>query len=52
MEAPPPPRRVDEHGGVWLAGQHLRIKSAANEYIVGTLSTARREVIVRHGRAS
>ncbi|MDE3097367.1 MAG: helix-turn-helix domain-containing protein [Chloroflexota bacterium] len=42
-------RRVDEHGGVWIAGEHLRIKRAANEYVVGTLSTGRREVVVRHG---
>lgn len=42
-------RRVDEHGGVWIAGEHLRIRTAANEYVVGTLSTGRREVVVRHG---
>ena len=42
-------RRVDEHGGVWIAGEHLHIKRAANEYVVGTLSTGRREVTVRHG---
>lgn len=41
-------RRVDEQGGVWIAGQHLRLRRAANEYVVGTLSTGRREVIVRH----
>lgn len=43
-------RRADERGEVWIAGERLRIRKAANQYVVGTLSTGRREVVVRLGQ--
>jgi len=42
-------RRADEHGGVWILDQHLRIRSIANRYVIATLTTGIGEVRVRLG---
>ncbi len=42
-------RHADEHGGVWILDQRLRIKRIANRYVVATLSTGIGEVRVRLG---
>jgi putative transposase len=42
-------RRLDEHGRLRLLGQELRVRRAANQYVIATLSTGVREVRVRLG---